>query len=96
MDQGMAAKILRIATSSFYGLPAKVKTVRQAVLVLGFDTARALAVASKVIDHFGGVVSEVAAFFAKDRKQVYRWMRRHGIDVAEVRDPSGGDDAGSD
>jgi putative nucleotidyltransferase with HDIG domain len=54
MDQGMAAKILRIANSSFYGLAGKVKTVRQAVLVLGFDNARALAVASQVIDHFGG------------------------------------------
>jgi transcriptional regulator with GAF, ATPase, and Fis domain len=49
----------------------------------------------KVIDHFGGVVSEVAAFFAKDRKQVYRWMRRHGIDVADVRDPTSGDDGES-
>ena len=44
MDQGMAAKILRIANSSFYGLAGKVRTVRQAVLVLGFDNARALAV----------------------------------------------------
>ena len=47
----------------------------------------------RVIDHFGGVVSEVAAFFAKDRKQVYRWMRRHAIDVTVLRDPAGGDDA---
>lgn len=54
MDQAMAAKILRIANSSFYGLAGKVRTVRQAVLVLGFDNARALAVASRVIDHFGG------------------------------------------
>lgn len=64
MDQGMAAKILRIANSSFYGLPTKVKTVRQAVLVLGFDNARALAVASKVIDHFGGAhQARVAEFW---------------------------------
>jgi transcriptional regulator with GAF, ATPase, and Fis domain len=39
-----------------------------------------------VLEHFGGVVAEVAAFFGKDRKQVYRWMRRHGIDVGEARD----------
>jgi hypothetical protein len=49
-DQAMAAKILRLANSSFYGLPAKVKTVKQAIVVLGFDSARALAVASNVID----------------------------------------------
>jgi putative nucleotidyltransferase with HDIG domain len=49
-DQAMAAKTLRLANSSFYGLPAKVKTVKQAIVVLGFDSARALAVASSVID----------------------------------------------
>ncbi|MFS2020962.1 HDOD domain-containing protein, partial [Massilia sp. CT11-108] len=53
-DQALAAKILRLANSSFYGLPAKVKTVKQAIVVLGFDSARALAVASTVIDRFGG------------------------------------------
>jgi transcriptional regulator with GAF, ATPase, and Fis domain len=39
-----------------------------------------------VLEHFGGVVADVATFFGKDRKQVYRWMRRHGIDVADARD----------
>jgi putative nucleotidyltransferase with HDIG domain len=53
-DQAMAAKILRLANSSFYGLPARVKTVRQAIVVLGFDSARAMAVAGNVIDRFGG------------------------------------------
>jgi putative nucleotidyltransferase with HDIG domain len=53
-DQALAAKTLRLANSSFYGLAAKVKTVKQAIVVLGFDSARALAVASSVIDTFGG------------------------------------------
>jgi len=53
-DQAMAAKILRLANSSFYGLPGRVKTVKQAIVVLGFDSARALAVAGNVIDRFGG------------------------------------------
>lgn len=52
-DQALAAKTLRLANSSFYGLAAKVKTVKQAIVVLGFDSARALAVASGVIDSFG-------------------------------------------
>jgi putative nucleotidyltransferase with HDIG domain len=52
-DQAMAAKILRLANSSFYGLPSRVKTVKQAIVVLGFDSARALAVATNVIDRFG-------------------------------------------
>jgi putative nucleotidyltransferase with HDIG domain len=52
-DQALSAKTLRLANSSFYGLPAKVKTVKQAIVVLGFDSARALAVASSVMDSFG-------------------------------------------
>lgn len=52
-DQALAAKILRLANSSFYGLQAKVGTVKQAIVVLGFDSARALAVASSVIERFG-------------------------------------------
>jgi putative nucleotidyltransferase with HDIG domain len=51
-DQALAAKTLRLANSSFYGLPAKVKTVKQAIVVLGFDSARALAVAGGIIDGF--------------------------------------------
>jgi putative nucleotidyltransferase with HDIG domain len=53
-DQALAAKLLRLANSSFYGLPAKVRTVREAIVVLGFDSARALAVASSVIETFSG------------------------------------------
>jgi putative nucleotidyltransferase with HDIG domain len=53
-DQALSAKTLRLANSSFYGLPAKVKTVKQAIVVLGFDSARAVAVASSVMDSFGG------------------------------------------
>ena len=53
-DQALAAKTLRLANSSFYGLPAKVSTVRQAIFVLGFDSARSLAVASSVIETFSG------------------------------------------
>jgi putative nucleotidyltransferase with HDIG domain len=51
-DQALSAKMLRLANSSFYGLPSKVGTVNQAIVVLGFDAARALAVASNVIESF--------------------------------------------
>jgi putative nucleotidyltransferase with HDIG domain len=71
-DQALAAKILRLANSSFYGLPAKVRTVTQAIVVLGFASARALAVASSVIENFspGGHHVDVAEFW------------RHSIAVA--------------
>ena len=52
-DQALSAKVLRLANSSFYGLPSKVATVHQAIVVIGFNGARALAVAGSVIDTFG-------------------------------------------
>lgn len=58
-DQALAAKTLRLANSSFYGLSTQVKTVAQAITVLGFDSVRALVAAGGVIDHFqqsGGAV----------------------------------------
>lgn len=53
-DQALAARTLRLANSSFYGLSATVKTVNQAIVVLGFDSVRTLVAAGGVIDHFRG------------------------------------------
>jgi DNA-binding NtrC family response regulator len=39
-----------------------------------------------VIEHFGGNVSKVAAFFGKERRQIYRWAERHAIDLEALRD----------
>lgn len=52
-DQALAAKTLRLANSSFYGLQSKVKTIQQAITVLGFDSVRALITATAIIDNFG-------------------------------------------
>ena len=53
-DQALAAKTLRLANSSFYGLQCKVKTIQQAITVLGFDSVRALVSAAGIIDNFAG------------------------------------------
>lgn len=54
LDQALAAKTLRLANSSFYGLQSKVKTIRQAITVLGFDSVRALVSTAAIIDTFSG------------------------------------------
>lgn len=46
IDLSLAAKLLRLANSSFFGLRYKVKTIREAVAVLGFRTLRSLAMAA--------------------------------------------------
>ena len=38
-----------------------------------------------VLRHFDGNVAQVAAFFGKDRRQVYRWAERHGVDLTDSR-----------
>ncbi len=53
-DQALAAKTLRIANSSFYGLSRKVTTIQQAITILGFDSVRTLIAAAAVIDVFSG------------------------------------------
>jgi transposase-like protein len=38
--------------------------------------------------HAGNVAS-VAAAYGRDRKQIYRWARRYGLDVDGFRDERG-------
>lgn len=51
-DQALAAKTLRLANSSFYGLQSKVRTISQAIAVLGFDSVRSLVIGAGVIGGF--------------------------------------------
>lgn len=55
-DQALAAKTLRIANSSFYGLSRRVTTIQQAITILGFDSVRALIAAAAVTDIFSGAI----------------------------------------
>lgn len=51
-DQGLSAKTLRVANSSFYGLPRKVGSIQDAVVVLGFDTVRSLVLSAGMVQTF--------------------------------------------
>lgn len=57
-DQALAAKTLRLANSSFYGMPSKVTTIHQAIAVLGFHSIRTLVTACAVTGSFsaGGAI----------------------------------------
>jgi len=52
MDHAISARILRLANSAFYALPNRVDTLRRAVVVIGFDAVRLLALATSVFDAF--------------------------------------------
>lgn len=64
-DQALAARTLRLANSSFYGLPSRVTTIGQAIVVLGFDAVRTLVAGSGIIGTLsaGGAQIDVAGFW---------------------------------
>ena len=51
-DQAFTIKILKLANSAFYGLSRKVGTAELALLILGFEEVRNLALTIAVIDAF--------------------------------------------
>ena len=51
-DHAISARVLRMANSAFYGLRHEVNSIRHAVIVLGFDAVRLLALAMSVFDAF--------------------------------------------
>ncbi|MEJ7807042.1 MAG: HDOD domain-containing protein [Telluria sp.] len=51
-DQALTAKTLRLANSSFYGMPSKVTTIHQAISVLGFHSIRTLVTACAISGSF--------------------------------------------
>ena len=42
-----------------------------------------------VLTRFGGNLAQVAEFFGKDRRQIYRWAERYGVDVDSFRSGEG-------
>lgn len=51
-DQGLSARVLRVANSSFYGLPRKVGSMQDAVVVLGLDSIRSLVMSAGMVQSF--------------------------------------------
>jgi len=51
-DQALTAKILKLANSAFYGFPREIATVNHAVVVLGFETVKNLALSVSVLERF--------------------------------------------
>ena len=42
-DPALAARVMRLANSPYYGSPRRVSSTRHATVMLGFDTVRAIA-----------------------------------------------------
>lgn len=53
-DQALAAKTLRLANSSFYGMARQITTIQEAITILGFGTVRSVATTAALIRTFTG------------------------------------------
>ncbi len=49
-DQILAAKILRLVNSAFYGFPGRISTVSNAVVLLGFSVIRSLVLSASIFE----------------------------------------------
>lgn len=53
-DPALSAKILRIANSSYYGLPGEVSSIARAVVILGFEEVKNLVIGISLTNAFSG------------------------------------------
>lgn len=51
-DQALAARMLRVANSPFYGASRTIESIREAVTILGFNTVRSMAIAAGMVGTF--------------------------------------------
>lgn len=74
-DQGLSAKVLRVANSSFYGLPRQIGSIQEAIVVLGFNSVRSMVLSVGVMQAFSSSLD------GKFDRQAY-WQ--HGFRVAGI------------
>lgn len=59
-DMSVSAKVLNLANSAFYGFSRRITTIPQAVVVLGFDTVRSLAMSVSVFETLNQTTDDVS------------------------------------
>jgi putative nucleotidyltransferase with HDIG domain len=72
-DQGLAIGVLRIANSPFFGMPNKVQTIADAVVVLGFSNLRMIIISA---------MTAMIKFPNLGNEAVVRTLFRHSLAVA--------------
>ncbi|UCD63406.1 MAG: HDOD domain-containing protein [Candidatus Zixiibacteriota bacterium] len=53
-DPAMSVKVLRLTNSAFYGLAREIESVKQAVVIIGFEAIKNLVLSASVLDMFKG------------------------------------------
>lgn len=71
-DQALSAKTLRLVNSAFYGFPRKINNITRAIIVMGFNKVRNLALTASVLD----------SFKSRDRDFDYSGLWKHALGTA--------------
>jgi len=79
LDQALTAKVLRIVNSAFYGLSRKISTVKDGVVVIGFNAVRSIATAASIVNMFGGKGGHAGAFNYGDF-----WIHSIGVGICSM------------
>ncbi len=88
-DPALVAKILKQVNSPFYGFPRRITTITSAVVILGFNHVRNLALSAFVFDAFGSAADtrfDVAAFWRHSIGSAFlaaKLAKEHGAGVEE-------------
>jgi len=59
-DQGLSARLLRLANSAFYGYPSSISSISDALTVIGLQQFKNMALATSIMDMFKGIPPELA------------------------------------
>jgi HD-like signal output (HDOD) protein len=51
-DQALAAKVLKLVNSAFYGFPGRISTITHAIVILGFSTIKNVVLTASILDMF--------------------------------------------
>ena len=64
-DQAIAARVVRLINSAFYGMGGKVTSIQHAIVLLGLNTVKNLVTGVSVVKAFGG--PENASLFDREK-----------------------------
>lgn len=88
-DPGIAARVLRLANSAFYGLSREVTRVQDAVLVLGFRTVRSLVLVAGTYP----LLKRPLESYRLDGEELWQYAGAVAVGAHTVADLSGACDA---
>jgi HD-like signal output (HDOD) protein len=65
IDPPLSTRILKLANSAYYGMAKRISDIQEAIIWIGFDAVKHLALSMKVLELFIG--NEIDDFFSRDR-----------------------------